>query len=157
MEIFETKSQNGGMSAVERVVRKASEEDLDAVLVIDNIAPVGHEHRELLTRRVETGECLVYAEHGVVAGYVTLGTRSFFGRDFIELLAVAPDERRRGVGRSLLRGAVDQSTTLDVFISTNRSNRPMRSLLEEEKWMFSGQLEGIDEGDPELVFYKRGG
>lgn len=145
------------MTAVESVVRKASLNDLDAVLAIDDIAPVVHQHRDLLSRRVETGECLVYAEHGVIVGYVTLSTRSFFGRDFIELLAVAPDERRRGVGRTLLRGAVDQSTTPDVFISTNQSNFAMRSMLEKEEWTFSGQLEGIDEGDPELVFYLRRG
>ena len=29
----------------------------------------------------------------------------------------------------------------------------MRSLLEDEAWSFSGQLTGLDEGDPELVFY----
>jgi hypothetical protein len=27
-------------------------------------------------------------------------------------------------------------------------------LLEKAGWQFSGQLEGIDEGDPELVYYK---
>ena len=153
--LFNPESQNGRMAALERIVRKASEQDLDAVLAIDKIAPVGHQRRELLTRRVGSGECLVYAHHGVVVGYVTLSTRSFFGRDFIELLVVAQDQRRKGVGRWLLREAVAQSTTPDVFTSTNQSNVAMRSLLADEKWTFSGQLEGIDEGDPELVFYHR--
>jgi GNAT superfamily N-acetyltransferase len=145
------------MAAIESVVRKASEEDLEPVLTIDQLAPVGHERRELLTRRVGTGECFVYEGQGVISGYVTVRPRSFFGRDFIELLAVAPDVRRKGVGSALLSRAVAQSTTPDVFISTNRSNLAMRSLLEKENWKFSGQLEGIDEGDPEFVFYKRGG
>jgi hypothetical protein len=30
----------------------------------------------------------------------------------------------------------------------------MIGLLEYAGWNFSGQLEGIDEGDPELVFFK---
>ena len=30
----------------------------------------------------------------------------------------------------------------------------MIGLLVKEGWQFSGQLEGIDEGDPELVYYK---
>jgi hypothetical protein len=30
----------------------------------------------------------------------------------------------------------------------------MRSLLRTEGWSFSGELDGLDEGDPELVFYK---
>jgi hypothetical protein len=30
----------------------------------------------------------------------------------------------------------------------------MRRLLEKAGWHFSGELEGIDDGDPELVFFK---
>jgi hypothetical protein len=30
----------------------------------------------------------------------------------------------------------------------------MRSLLDTENWTFSGELDGLDEGDPEMVFYK---
>jgi hypothetical protein len=40
-----------------------------------------------------------------------------------------------------------------MFTSTNASNVAMRSLLEAEGWSFSGQLDGLDEGDPELVFF----
>jgi hypothetical protein len=31
----------------------------------------------------------------------------------------------------------------------------MIALLDKYNWTFSGQLEGIDEGDPEFVFYTR--
>ena len=30
----------------------------------------------------------------------------------------------------------------------------MIGLLEKESWPYRGQLKGIDEGDPEIVFYK---
>ncbi len=30
----------------------------------------------------------------------------------------------------------------------------MRNLLRKAQWLFSGELVGIDEGDPELVFYR---
>jgi len=30
----------------------------------------------------------------------------------------------------------------------------MRDLLRKEQWLFSGELVGLDPGDPELVFYK---
>jgi GNAT superfamily N-acetyltransferase len=85
---------------------------------------------------------------------VVLKTRAFFGRDFVELLVVTVDARRRGVGARLLRHAVGLSSTDRAFTSTNQSNVPMLSLLEKEGWSFSGQLEGIDEGDPELIYYK---
>ena len=41
-----------------------------------------------------------------------------------------------------------------MFTSTNRSNLPMLNLLRKEQWLFSGELVGLDEGDPELVFYR---
>jgi hypothetical protein len=30
----------------------------------------------------------------------------------------------------------------------------MRALFERERWTLSGVLAGIDEGDPEMVFYR---
>jgi len=42
-----------------------------------------------------------------------------------------------------------------MFTSTNRSNLAMQSLLRREGWLFSGELDGLDEGDPELVFHRR--
>jgi ribosomal protein S18 acetylase RimI-like enzyme len=142
------------MSENERIVRQATNDDLREVLRVDSAAPVGHERKELLKARVEGGECLVYECGGDVLGYLTWRPRSFFGRDFIELLAVDPHFRRRSVARDLVRSALDLASTSHVFTSTNRSNVAMRELLRKEDWRFSGELEGIDQGDPELVFYK---
>lgn len=64
---------------------------------------------------------------------------------------------RLGAGQAsagpLLRAALTAAGTKQVFTSTNASNQPMRSLLLAEGWSFSGELDGLDEGDPELVFY----
>jgi hypothetical protein len=81
-------------------------------------------------------------------------TAYFFGRDFIELLVVDPAVRRAGIDRVLLRQALAIACTSQVFTSTNTSNQAMRSLLRAEGWSLSGELDGLDEGDPELVFYK---
>ncbi len=93
-----------------------------------------------------------------VSGFVIVKPAHFFGRDFIELLMVDPALRRSGIGRALLlallRQALSAGGTLQVFTSTNTSNHPMRSLLQAEDWSFSGELAGLDEGDPELLFYK---
>jgi GNAT superfamily N-acetyltransferase len=135
-------------------VRRATSEDLDAVLELDRIAPVGHERGPLLTARVQAGEVILFEHEGRVSGYAVIRSHSFFGRDFVELLAVAASERRHGVGSLLLQQAVGLSSTKRIFTSTNRSNTQMIGMLEKEGWQFSGQLEGIDEGDPELVYYK---
>jgi GNAT superfamily N-acetyltransferase len=124
------------------------------VLELDRMAPVGHERGPLLAARVQSGEVTLFEREGRVSGYAVVRSHSFFGRDFVELLAVAGDERRHGVGGHLLQQAVGLSSTKRIFTSTNRSNTPMIGLLKKEGWQFSGQLEGIDEGDPELVYYK---
>ncbi len=89
-----------------------------------------------------------------MGGFAVVRPAHFFGRDFVDLLIVDPARRRSGIGRALLRTALATAGTEQVFTSTNTSNLAMRSLLHAERWSFSGKLDGLDEGDPELVFYK---
>ncbi len=80
-------------------------------------------------------------------------SRHFFDRDFIDFLMVVPASRRRGVGSDLMREAVRRSGTARVFTSTNRSNVAMQGLLRSLGWQVSGELDGLDPGDPEFVYY----
>jgi len=89
-----------------------------------------------------------------IDGLVITNARSFFDRDFVKLLIVSHTHRRSGIGRELLRAATATATTETVFASTNESNAAMRALFERERWTLSGVLTGIDEGDPELVFWR---
>jgi len=41
-----------------------------------------------------------------------------------------------------------------LFTSTNLSNLPMQSLLAQLNFKLSGVIENLDEGDPELVYFK---
>lgn len=134
-------------------VRPAIARDLDGILRCDPLAARGDRERaEFIWRALARGECHVHVSDGVVRGFVIVRPAHFFGRDFIELLAVGPSSRRRGTGRLLLRQALATARTSQVFTSTNVSNHAMRSLLRAEGWSFSGELRGLDEGDPELVF-----
>jgi GNAT superfamily N-acetyltransferase len=135
-------------------LRSATPEDLDSVLELDRAAPVGRERSEYLTARVHAGEVTVFERDGHLLGYAVRRPTSFFGRDFVDLLAVAVNSRRQGVGSALLERAVHSSSTSRIFTSTNRSNAGMTELLTKAGWGFSGELEGIDDGDPELVFYR---
>ena len=135
-------------------IRGAVAGDLDGLLRVDHLAAGGDRERaEFLNHSVMLGECQVHVDNGAVTGFVIVKPAHFFGRDFIELLIVDPAVRRSGLGRALLRYALDGSATSQVFTSTNTSNLPMRSLLQKEGWSFSGTLDGLDEWDPELVFY----
>ena len=135
-------------------LRLATPEDLDAVLELDRATPVGRERSEYLTARVHAGEVTVFDRDGHLLGYVVHRSTSFFGRDFVDLLAVAVTSRRQGIASALLEGAVHSSSTSRIFTSTNRSNAGMTELLAKAGWGFSGELEGIDDGDPELVFFR---
>lgn len=136
-------------------IRPAVADDLDGILRADHLAARGDRERaEVLRHCLKLGQCQVHVADGAVTGFVIVKPAHFFGRDFIEVLMVDPALRRSGIGRALLRQALSASGTLQVFTSTNTSNHPMRSLLQAEDWSFSGELAGLDEGDPELLFYK---
>jgi ribosomal protein S18 acetylase RimI-like enzyme len=92
---------------------------------------------------------------GEIDGLVITNLRSFFGRDFVKLLVVSPQHQRRGIGRALLQAATATTGTEVVFASTNESNTAMRALFAREGWALSGTLTGLDDGDPELVFWRR--
>jgi GNAT superfamily N-acetyltransferase len=135
-------------------IRRAGTGDIQGLLAIDQRAAGGDVQRAWdLHRYVDGGHCYVNVNHGRLDGYVVVTPRNFFGRDFVDLLFVAPPARRSGVGTRLLRSALDLEGTRQVFTSTNRSNTPMRELLRREGWQTSGELEGLDEGDPEVFYF----
>lgn len=134
-------------------VRTAERADRDAVVALDDIATGNPDRRALLEAAVASGQCLVLDAGDGIAGFVVIVPKHFFGRDFVELLIVERSRRRAGIGRQLLQAAVRAASTSRVFTSTNRSNAPMRALLDREGWSLSGELEGLDESDPELVYF----
>jgi ribosomal protein S18 acetylase RimI-like enzyme len=131
-------------------VREARLHDVPAIVQIDPLGGLGVAEIESLIR---TAACLVAAQEGAITGFVARRRRHFFGRDFVELLFVAPAHRRKGVGRSLMERALAGAETSRVFVSTNESNEAMRALLTSAGWVRSGVLVGLDEGDPEHVFF----
>lgn len=80
--------------------------------------------------------------------------RSFFGHDFIPLIVVKRSARRRGVATAIMRTLELQCQGGKLFTSTNKSNIAMRQLLGRLGFIRSGQIENLDDGDPELVFVK---
>jgi len=135
-------------------VKLAATRDRRAIASCD--ARVGGDlhRRELIDAAISARHCWVVEKDGGVAGYAIL-TTNFFGRDFIDLLFVAPAARRKGIGDALL-AAVERarSATDKLFTSTNESNTAMRALLEQRGYKASGTILNLDPDDPELVFMK---
>ena len=100
------------------------------------------------------GSCHVAAAVGEVIGYGVLNY-TFYGQGFFEMLYVHPDHRRRGAGAALLLHMESLCRSPKLFTSTNLSNLPMQSLLNKAGYALSGVIHNLDEGDPELVYFKR--
>ena len=132
-------------------VRQARLEDVPGIVSID---PLGSLRVAEIGLLIRTAARLVAVSGGVITGFLARRARHFFGCDFVELLFVAPAHRRKGVGRALMQRTLADAETKRVFVSTNESNEAMRALLTSDGWAFSGALVGLDEDDPEHVFFQ---
>ena len=135
-------------------VRRARTRDVEALMTIDHRAAKRDVERvSAIHEHVSDGVCWINSDQSDFNAYAVLLPRHFFGRDFLELLMVAPSVRRSGVATTFLSALLDLEGTSQVFTSTNRSNAPMIGLLRKEQWQLSGELDGLDADDPELVFF----
>jgi GNAT superfamily N-acetyltransferase len=132
-------------------IRVARIDDVEAILAID---PESLGSAEEIAGLARSDFSLVAVEDAEIVGFAGVKPGHFYGRDFLELLFVGEVHRRQGLGRSLVRGVIERATTTRVFTSTNESNAAMRSLLASEGWSRSGVLVGLDEGDPEHIFFR---
>jgi GNAT superfamily N-acetyltransferase len=135
-------------------IRLALSSDLEGIAAADPVAGGDPARSALLRSHIEGGRCWVAEDQGRVVGFLVL-EYTFYGNGFVSLLVVRHDSRRRGIGRALLRHSTSACTTAKLFTSTNESNGPMRSLLCQEGFEESGVIHNLDEGDPELVFFRR--
>ncbi len=112
------------------------------------------EGRAVIRGSVREGRAYVAVLDGRVAGYAVL-EHSFFERGFISMLMVGPAHCRRGVGTALVRHVETLCESERIFTSTNQSNLPMQSLLGKLGYRYSGLVEDLDPGDPELFFSRQ--
>jgi aminoglycoside 6'-N-acetyltransferase len=129
-------------------VRIASEEDVAPVLALEGVSGRPDEIRSAIAER----RCLVAYANDEIAGFCVGGR--FFGFDFLELLIVGPNRRRAGIGATLVLDWEGRATTSKLFTSTNLSNVAMQRLFERLGYARSGTVENLDEGDPEIFYFK---
>ena len=89
-----------------------------------------------------------------VIGYGVLNY-TFYYNGCIDMLYVHSEHRRRGAGAALLQHMESLCRTPKLFTSTNLSNLRMQSLLAKLGYELSGVIHNLDEGDPEIVYFKR--
>lgn len=149
---FEKEVERGGQQSA---LRSATESDIPILCASDQIASQSHERREFIRHSVTSGTCFVAESVSKrIAGYSVL-TYSFFRYGLVEMLYVSPEFRRQGFGAALLQHMEKHCHTHKIFASTNLSNVPMQSLLTSEHFVQSGTIHNLDDGDPEIVYFKQ--
>ncbi len=136
------------------MIRTATLNDFDAVISFDPIGENDPKRQSFLRDSMGHGECLIIERDGKIAGYGVLNYR-FFGYGFVSLIVTHPDFRRQGIASRLLKEIESCCMNPKLFLTTNQSNKPMQALAEKLGYIPSGVIENIDEGDPELVYFKR--
>ncbi len=96
---------------------------------------------------------LVAILNGGVVGYVEMAT-TFFHQPFIGLLRVRPEHCRQGIATALMKAMEAKCQGEKLFTSTNDSNSAMQAFLAKLGYRRCGSVEELDEGDPELIFFK---
>jgi len=129
--------------------------DYDAVRALDRMLVGVRDRGEALREWIARGECLIARnDGGEIAGFA-VANREFFAQCFIALVVVHPEQRRRGVASALIRAVEARSPTPKLFTSTNQSNEAMQAVCESLGFVRSGVVENLDEGDPEIIYFKR--
>ena len=133
--------------------RIASLTDENAIISFDCVAASDPARVQFIQEQISTSNCYVAIIEGVVVAYAVLNY-NFFGNGWIEMLYVDGKFRRQGVGCALLGYLISICSKPKLFTSTNQSNIPMQRLLETLQFAQSGYIENLDDGDPELVYFK---
>jgi GNAT superfamily N-acetyltransferase len=134
-------------------IRKGIPDDIDALVALDHVTRLDSGRADYITDALHKGNAFVAERDEIVVGYGVL-TYHFYGNGMMELIYVARDYRRSGVGRALVGYAESCCKTPKLFTSTNLTNRPMQLLLEGLGYRLSGYIDNLDPGDPELVYFK---
>lgn len=135
-------------------VTTALRSDLDAIVSIDKEV-IGNESRKsIIYEAIEEEKCLVVKENEGIVGFLIYNTK-FYDNSFIDLLIVSPNYRNKGYASSLMKFFEKISPTKKIFSSTNLSNETMQKVFNSAGYIKSGFIDNLDEGDPQIIYYKR--
>ena len=135
-------------------ISKATEIDIEAIISVDSMAVLDGNRRQCICEWVSRDSAFVAVVEDAVVGYAVL-EYTFFSQGFISMLIIAEEYRRKGVGTALISHLEEICNTDKLFTSTNKSNEPMQALMQSMSYGPSGVVFNLDDGDPELFYFKR--
>jgi len=108
---------------------------------------------EKITKAISHDECFLILSDNQVVGFLIFDYR-FFDQGWIKLIIIDEKYRGKGIGGKVFDLLCELCKTEKVFTSTNRSNTRMQKALVKANFIFAGELSGLDDGDPELFYYR---
>ena len=135
-------------------IRNATESDVADMYTVDPVAAKEEIRRQQVRKWVNARQAVVALLDEVVVGYAVL-EYTFFSNGFISMLMVDKSSRRQGIATAIVKHLEEVCETNKLFTSTNKSNKPMQSLMHSMSYEPSGTVYNLDEGDPELFYVKR--
>jgi ribosomal protein S18 acetylase RimI-like enzyme len=135
-------------------IERASEVDVDAVADLDVLSFGPPARPYALRAAIREGACWVARREHAIVGFA-LFDRFLHGHGFLRVIAVHPDHRRQGVATALVSALEAECPTDRLFTATEESNEAMQLLCDALGFVRSGRIEGLEEGEIELIYYKR--
>lgn len=135
--------------------RLATDKDIPVLVALDTVVSRDPSRARQIAHWCIQNECYILEDPdtSIAQAYGVLNYH-FFGCGFIEMVMVGEHARRQGLGRALIGALEAKCDNAKLFSSTNESNVAMRRLLEQQGFVPSGRIENLDEGDPEVVYFK---
>jgi len=139
-------------------LRKATINDkaivVDFDYSLDKVEHIELKREEKITKAILNKECFIILANSIAVGFVIFDYR-FFDQGWIELIIIGEKYRGNGIAGQVFNLLCKQCKTNKVFTSTNNSNIQMQKALGKAGFSFAGKLDGLDDGDPELFYYKK--
>lgn len=121
---------------------------------LDKVEHIALNRKEKITKAILEEECFIILASDRAVGFIIFDYR-FFDLGWIELIILDEKYRGKGIGGRAMDLVCKQCKTNKVFTSTNNSNIQMQKALGKVGFSFAGKIDGLDEGDPELFYYKK--
>lgn len=130
-------------------LRPACAGDEAALVSLDEYATTSTARADEIAAAVRAGHCWCAVADDEIVGF-RIDSGAFFHRPFLDIVMVKRSARRQGVAAALIAHFL-QTHRAPAFSSCNVSNIAAQRMLSSSGFRICGYVEGLDEGDPELI------